>query len=90
MPEKSKSDFLQEVHEAQTPQRQNGSTTARQPRGSQEKLVKVTFYLTQKQISKLDELEFEYKKGNRREIKRNEIIRYLIDRCTLEDSLKGL
>ena len=46
---------------------------------------KVTFYLTPEQVRKLDGLAHEYNgKGKGRRIKRTDIIRYLIDRCTME------
>lgn len=48
------------------------------------KPVKVTFYLTPEQSSKLDDLVYLYKKQTRKSVNRNDIVRLLIDHCTLE------
>ncbi len=45
---------------------------------------KVTFYLTVEQVNKLDDLAHDYKKRKGKRINRNDIVRYLIDQCTLE------
>ncbi|HYT42950.1 MAG TPA: hypothetical protein VEP90_11440 [Methylomirabilota bacterium] len=48
------------------------------------KQEKITFYLTTEQVYKLDDLTHEYRKIRGRRINRNDIIRHLIDRCTIE------
>jgi hypothetical protein len=45
---------------------------------------KITFYLTVEQANKLDDLAHDYKKRRGKRINRNDIVRYLIDHCTLE------
>ncbi len=50
-----------------------------------EERQKVTFYLSQEQILKLDNLVYIYNSKIRgKRINRNHIIRYLIDDCTIE------
>jgi hypothetical protein len=46
--------------------------------------IKVTFYLTEAQVDKLDEMVFAYKKRRGKRINRNDIVRYLIDSLTSE------
>ena len=48
---------------------------------------KTTFYLRPDQLDKLDELAYAYKKRTGRRIDRQDIVRLLIDRCTLDDLL---
>jgi hypothetical protein len=46
---------------------------------------KVTFYLSEEQIQKLDDLVHEYNRGNKgKRINRNDVVRYLIDQCTID------
>ena len=54
-----------------------------------EQLEKTTFYLTHLQAEKLDDLAHDYKKRTGQRINRNKIVRYLIDRATL-DQLSGI
>ncbi len=49
------------------------------------KEAKTSFYLTPQQVEKLDDLAYEHKKKTGKRINRNDIVRYLIDRCELED-----
>jgi hypothetical protein len=52
-----------------------------------EYVVKTTFYPTQDQLDKLDDLAAEYNKRYRRKrakINRNDIVRFLIDECTID------
>jgi|GEM_PF-1831778 hypothetical protein len=48
-----------------------------------------SIYLTPAQLRKLDQLAYEYNEQTNKRINRNDIIRYLVDRCTLEH-LRGL
>lgn len=55
--------------------------------GSSGNVIKTSFYLTQDQLDKLDDLVTEYNRRYRRQrkrIDRQDIIRFLIDQCTLE------
>ena len=45
---------------------------------------KISFYLTEDQTNKLDDLAYGYRKRTGKRINRNDIVRYLIDQCTLE------
>jgi hypothetical protein len=59
---------------------------------SEDQVVKTSFYPRQDQLDKLDDLAGEYNKRYRRQrkrIDRQDIIRFLIDGCTL-DSLEDL
>jgi hypothetical protein len=59
---------------------------------SQEKdrfTAKISFYLTPEQGDKLDDLAHDFKKQHKKRINRNDIVRFLIDACTLE-TLDGL
>jgi hypothetical protein len=50
-------------------------------------VIKTSFYPTQEQLEKLDDLAGEYNKKYRRQrkrIDRQDIVRYLIDKCNLE------
>jgi hypothetical protein len=53
------------------------------------KRSKISIYLSEDQENKLDDLVHEYKKVKGRRINRNDIVRYLVDRCTI-DSLMEL
>ncbi len=61
----------------------------RETNTSPKKDKKVTFYLTQEQDDKLDTLEMEFRQRHKRKINRNDIIRYLIDQCDV-DNLREL
>ena len=53
----------------------------------EELVVKTSFYPTQDQLDKLDDLATEYNRRYRRQrkkINRNDIIRYLIEQCSAE------
>ena|SRR5579859_1102192 len=50
---------------------------------------KVSFYLTQGQEDKLDELEIQFRQ-RKQKINRNDIVRYLIDQCDVDDLLQRL
>lgn len=69
------------------------SSTDRQPHneadiplsgGTARKDKKTSFYLTSEQIDKLDDLAYEHKKRTGQRINRNDIVRFLIDQCTVE------
>lgn len=49
------------------------------------KEVKVSFYLTPEQEQKLDDLAYEHKKHTGKRINRNDIVRHLIDHCSIEN-----
>ena len=49
------------------------------------KEVKVSFYLTPEQEQKLDDLTYEHKRRTGKRINRNDIIRHLLDHCSIED-----
>jgi hypothetical protein len=49
------------------------------------KEVKVSFYLTPEEEQKLDDLAYEHKKRTGKRINRNDIVRHLIDNCSIED-----
>lgn len=61
----------------------NSNTLTRQEGNKAD--IKVTFYLTEAQVDKLDELVFKYKKRRGKRINRNDIIRHLIENITSED-----
>lgn len=46
---------------------------------------KVTFYLTQDEEEKLQDLEYQLSKRHKKRINRNDIVRYLIDNVTADD-----
>jgi hypothetical protein len=46
---------------------------------------KVSFYLTSEQEQKLDDLAYEHKKHTGKRINRNDIVRHLVDHCSIED-----
>lgn len=50
---------------------------------------KTSFYLTQEQTDKLDDLAYEHKKRTGQRINRNDIVRHLIDQCDI-DSLANI
>ncbi len=43
----------------------------------------MTFYLTKEQEDKLTGLEYEYFRLTGKRINRNDIVRYLVDQCTI-------
>ena len=52
---------------------------------SPKKDKKLTVYLTQEQQDKLDGLEIQYYQRQKKKVNRMEIVRYLIDRCDIND-----
>ncbi len=50
-------------------------------------LNKTSFYLTQAQLDKLDELVYAYKRQTGKRINRNDIVRFLVDHARLETLL---
>ncbi len=50
-------------------------------------LNKTSFYLTQTQLDKLDELAYAYKRQTGKRINRNDIVRFLVDHARLETLL---
>jgi hypothetical protein len=56
---------------------------------TEEKVEKVTFYITLSQLEKLEDMVYEYKKRTKvRRANRNDIIRILIDQCSIADIFK--
>lgn len=54
----------------------------------EERVIKTSFYPTQDQLDKLDDLASAYNKRYRRQrprINRNDIVRYLIDQCEIDN-----
>jgi hypothetical protein len=51
---------------------------------------KVSFYLTPEQENKLYVLEFELYLRTKKRLNRNEIVRYLIDHCNIDELVSGL
>jgi hypothetical protein len=47
------------------------------------KLEKITFYLTGEQVRKLDQLEIEYRMHTGHRINRNDLIRHLVEQCSI-------
>ncbi len=55
---------------------------------AEDELIKTTFYPRQDQLDKLDDFAGEYNKKYRRQrkkIDRQDIVRFLLDKCQLED-----
>ncbi len=53
---------------------------------SQKRNVKPTsIYFTQAQLRKLDQLAYQHNERSGQRINRNDILRHLVDRCSLED-----
>lgn len=57
----------------------------RKPVKTVKKEMKVSFYLTPEQAEKLDDLAYEQKKRTGKRINRNDIVRHLIDHCSIEN-----
>ena len=51
---------------------------------------KVTFYITNRQKEKLDDLAYECRKQTGKSVKQSDIVRYLIDRCNIEDLVDNI
>jgi len=45
---------------------------------------KITFYLSMEQTDKLEDLAYQHRKTKGKRINRNDIVRYLIDHCSIE------
>lgn len=71
------------------PKQPNSNTAQPQSGKTVKQKGKTSFYLADGQEEKLEELAFRFLQQHGRRINRNEIVRHLIDRCTLE-SLEGL
>ncbi len=54
------------------------------PLDSNLKTHKTSFYLTSSEIKKLKDLEFAYWQRHEQPINRNDLVRYLIDGCTID------
>lgn len=63
---------------------QDGHADPQQNGKRMQKREQVTFYLTPEQASKLDDLAYQYGKHVKKRINRNDIVRLLIDHCTIE------
>lgn len=68
---------------------QQSETVKQSSRTTTKKQEKISFYLTIEQAEKLDDLAYEHKKRTGKRINRNDIVRYLIDACSIGD-LKDL
>lgn len=64
---------------------QQSETVKQSSRTTIKKQEKISFYLTTEQAEKLDDLAYEHKKRTGRRTNRNEIVRYLIDACRIEN-----
>jgi hypothetical protein len=53
-------------------------------------LEKTSFYISHKQLDKLDDMAHEYKKRTGKRINRNDIVRHLIDQVDLESLIVTL
>ena len=74
----------------ETPERLYSQTvTRRDGETVQDKQEKTSFYLTPALLEKLDDLAHEYRKRSGHRVNRNDIVRYLVEGCSLE-SLDGL
>lgn len=74
----------------ETPERLYSQTvTQRDGETVQEKQEKTSFYLRPALLEKLDDLAHEYRKRTGHRINRNDIVRHLVEGCSL-DSLAGL
>lgn len=69
-------------------QRQNILSSAQQdkelPDKNSGKRQKISFYLSIEQVNKLDDLIYEHRKIKGIRLNRNDVIRHLIDQCTIE------
>ena len=70
--------------------RQDSSTVTLSHRQTVKKEAKISFYFTAEQEKKLDTLELEYRLRTSRRINRNDIMRYLLDHCNIEDLIAGM
>lgn len=69
---------------------QDSSTVTLSHRQTVKKEAKISFYFTAEQEKKLDTLELEYRLRTGRRINRNDIMRYLLDHCTIEGLIAGM
>jgi hypothetical protein len=67
-------------HSRETVKPSHGSTVTAE-------LNKTSFYLTQIQLDKLDEMAYAYKRQTGKRINRNDIVRFLVDHARLETLL---
>lgn len=63
----------------------NSETAKQSNHATAKKQEKISFYLTTEQAEKLDDLAYEHKKRTGRRINRNDIVRYLIEACSIEN-----
>ena len=77
------------LHYRETAERLYSNTVTRQDGKTVEEFEKTTFYLTAEQVEKLDDLAHDHKKQTGQRINRNDIVRHLIDRATL-DQMEGI
>lgn len=73
-----------EQFRSNTASQQQSETVKRSSHTTMKKQEKISFYLTTEQAEKLDDLAYEHKKRTGRRTNRNEIVRYLIDACSIE------
>src|SRR5258708_34412882 len=81
-----------EVQEAGATSHGKTVSTSHSETTQEQKAIKTSFYPTQDQLDKLDDLATDYNSHyhkQRQTINRNDIVRYLIDQCSIE-TLDGL
>ena len=79
-----------ELHYGETSERLYSNTVTPSHRQTVKKEAKISFYFTAEQEKKLDTLELEYRLRTGRRINRNDIMRYLLDHCNIEDLITGM
>src|SRR5947209_8647501 len=68
----------------ETPERLYSQTVTRRDGDTvQDKQEKTSFYLTPALLEKLDDLAHDYRKHTGHRVNRNDIVRYLVERCSL-------
>lgn len=68
----------------------NGNTVSQLNSNTVKSGEKTSFYLRSEQLDKLDELTMEYKKRTGKRINRNDIVRTLVDGCSLESLIMAM
>lgn len=84
MPAKRQSAFFRATQDAQSVVPLDSETVKPRSDGKAKKEEKISFYLTHEQAGKLDDLAYEYKKRTGKRVNRNDIVRYLIDGCSID------
>ena len=76
--------------EGETTENKDGNTVSQLNGNTVKSGEKTSFYLRSEQLDKLDELTIAYKKRTGKRINRNDIIRTLVDDCSLETLLTSM